>query len=263
MAKKSGSPKQVLVTGAASGIGKAIASRFVTEGWTVLALDRDLEKLKKLSAQAKPRSLMAVPYDLSDVEGIESLVSSLAERYGDLDALVNCAAVWYYRRFLEQTLEECEQTFKINVAALFRLSQQVSKHCMSHGGRIVNIASTNGLAGEAGWSLYDASKAAVVGLTRTMAIELASSQILVNAVCPGMIGTHSNEAMLSDPVASAVWKARIPLGRVGSVEEVANTVWFLSSSESSFITGQTLVVDGGQVACAEPVFYPPAAQATK
>lgn len=263
MARKSRGPKRVLITGAASGIGKAITARFIDEGWSVLALDRDIARLRKLSIQFKSRHLMAVAYDLSDVEGIESLVSSLAKQYGDLQALVNCAAVWYYRRFLEQTLAECEQTFKINVAALFRLSQQVAKHSMQHGGRIINIASTNGLAGEAGWSLYDASKAAVIGLTRTMAVELAHRQILVNAVCPGMIGTQSNDSMLSDPQASAAWKQRIPLGRVGSAQEVASTVWFLTSDDSAFVTGQTLVVDGGQLACAEPVFRPPDAPTRK
>lgn len=242
--------KRVIITGGTSDIGKAIADRFLKEKWAVITMSRSFAK-----TSTKGR-LTQLQYDLSDIEGLEPLVKGLRKTHGPIDAVVNCAAAWYRCGLLETSIQQWEQTFRVNVTASFRLSQAVVNHGgMKRGGSIIHIGSTNGATGEAGWAAYDASKAALAGMTRTMAIEMAERGILVNNVCPGMVATKANAGLLKTPRLMKYWNNRIPLGRFATIEEIAGVVYFLTTKDAAYISGQSIMVDGGQTACGDRSFF--------
>jgi NAD(P)-dependent dehydrogenase (short-subunit alcohol dehydrogenase family) len=232
--------RTVLVTGAASGIGKATAEAFKADGWSVIGVDRE-------EGAAGDRSVVV---DLADAGAIESMVESLAD-VGSLRALVNNAGMSLDTSVLETTVSDWDRLMATNIRAAHLLTSLLVPR-MRDGGAIVNVASVHAVATTPGASAYAASKAALVGYTRAAAIELGERGIRVNAVLPGAVDTpmlvfgvqgDERRRKLQE------METRTPLGRIGRPEEIAQAILFLADDErSSFITGQTLVVDGGALA---------------
>jgi len=243
--------KNAIITGAGRGIGKAIARKFLAEGARILICDVVAERLnstsQELSALGKVESMIG---DLTDPAFCDALVAHAMESLGELNILANNAGIAIVQPFLETTQDIWERTLDVNVKAMYMLSQRAAKVMVAQGkgGAIVNMASTNGHVGERGLAAYNTSKGGVVMLTKTMAIELAKYGIRVNAVSPGFILTDlareggMDKAMIRDYI------QKIPLGRYGRPEEVADLFAYLASDEASFITGASVIIDGGQLA---------------
>ena len=240
--------KSAIVTGAGRGIGKAIARRFLHEGAGVLICDLEPELLE--AAREELAAIGTVQSEVVNVtrrEEVESLVDRTKEEFGRIDILANNAGISRFEPFLEITDENWNDTMEINLKGVFLCSQVVAAEMKNQGsGAIVNMGSTNGILGEEGLAHYNASKAGVILLTKTMAIELAPHNVRVNSVCPGFILTELQlESGMSEETIQD-YTSLIPLNRYGRVEEAANAFAFLASEEASFITGTELVVDGGQ-----------------
>lgn len=245
------SDKAVLVTGAGRGIGKAIAARFAREGASLALLsneERDLlQTAEELSGQGAPVFTQVV--DVSDPAAVNRAIAAVVERYGRIDVLVNNAGIAWMEPVLEITDEHWRRMIDVNLNGMFWVARAAGKQMAAQGGGvIVNMASTNGLVGEANYAHYNASKGGVVLLTKTMAIELGPHHIRVNAVCPGYIQTPMSEAIDSPEDVAEYIRTKIPLGRVGKPDDVAGVFAFLASDDAAFITGETIVVDGGQLA---------------
>ena len=235
------------VTGAGSGIGKAIAERFSAEGYRVIALDRSECALKQL-AGCVPDTIPCV-FDLNDLEAIPALVARLVEENGAIDVLVNNAGAWCYEPLVDIALDRWEEIYRVNASAPFVLTREVAPGMIERGdGVIVNIASRNAMVSSRGSAAYDSSKAALVALTRTAAGEFAPHNVRVNAICPGVINTPANDDLLDDRETLDNYLRLIPQGRYGEPEEIAGIAHFLTTPDARFITGQTLVADGGQMA---------------
>lgn len=243
--------KTVLITGAGRGIGKAIASRFASEG-AAIALVSNVESDLLATAEelvATGASARAFVVDVSDHNRVEAVVGEATQHFGRIDILVNNAGIAWEEPVLEITPDHWRKIIDVNLNGMFWVAQAVSKRMAEQGGGvIVNMASTNGLVGEANYAHYNASKGGVVLLTKTMAIELGAKGIRVNAVCPGYIQTPMSEAIDSPEFIEQYIRAKIPLGRVGKPEDIAGVFAFLASDDAAFITGETIVVDGGQLA---------------
>jgi 3-oxoacyl-[acyl-carrier protein] reductase len=245
--------KSAIVTGAGRGIGKAIAKRFLEEGARVMICDLEPERL-----QAAGEELAAIGTVQSEVvnvtsrEEVERLVDRAKEEFGHIDILANNAGISRFEPFLEITDENWNDTLVINLTGVFLCSQVVVREMKNQGlGAIVNMGSTNGILGEEGLAHYNASKAGVILLTKTMAIELAPHNVRVNSVCPGFILTELQlESGMSEETiqdyTSLISTSLIPLNRYRRVEEVAGAFAFLASDEASFMTSTELVVNGGQ-----------------
>lgn len=241
--------KAAIVTGAGRGIGKAIARKFLQEGAEVFVCDVDGDRLE--DARRELASLGTVHGEAANVpsrDEVEELVGRARVALGRIDVLVNNAGIARFGRFLEITDKDWNDTLAVNLTGVFLCSQVAAREMKDQGsGAIVNMASTNGILGEPCLAPYNASKAGVVLLSKTMAIELAPYNIRVNSVCPGFILTDlvQEGGMSEEEIRD--YTSKIPLGRYGRVEEVANAFAFLASDEASFITGAELVVDGGQI----------------
>ncbi|WP_010268471.1 SDR family NAD(P)-dependent oxidoreductase [Paenibacillus senegalensis] len=241
--------KRAIVTGSARGIGKAIARKMLQEGAQVHLCDVNGALLQQTAAElASIGTVDGQVVDVTQREQVEAFVHGIVQRSGPIDILVNNAGVAVFQPFLSIDDRQWQRTLDINVTGGFIFSQVAAKHMAEQQkGSIVHLASTNGLLGEAGLAHYNASKAAIILMSKTMAIELAPYQIRSNCVCPGFIRTElASEGGMSDQEIAA-YLEKIPLGRWGKVDEVANAVSFLASDEASFITGTELVVDGGQI----------------
>ena len=240
-----------IVTGAASGIGAAVARRFANEGARVLAVDLDGAGLDRLAAEVGD-GISCCPCDITDHPALESAVAEGVARFGRIDVLVNNAGFSYYKLHIDSTLEEWRRTQAVNIEAMYVLAKLVTPHMIAaRYGRIVNIASTQAIAAEREISAYAASKGAVAAWTRALAVELAEYDILVNAVAPGCIHTPMcfvngvDMTLAPDFQEWYVRRRKIPLGRPGLAEELASAVLFLSGDQCTYVVGHTLVVDGG------------------
>ena len=240
------SQKVALVTGAARGIGLATAERFLAEGWAVALLDIDRESLgQAVDLLERPDATLAIPADVAAPSDLNAAVAAVAERFGRLDALVNNAGVAVFKPLLETTYEEWSRVLAVNLTGPFLLTQ-LAAHLMARGGggAVVNVTSISGLRASTLRVAYGTSKAALAHLTKQQAVELAGLGIRVNAVAPGPVDTAMAKAVHS-PAIRADYHAAIPLNRYGLEEELAEAIVFLASDRASYITGQTLAVDGG------------------
>jgi NAD(P)-dependent dehydrogenase (short-subunit alcohol dehydrogenase family) len=239
-----------IVTGAASGIGKATAIELSRKGLAVIAVDRNAQMLDELP-QENP-SIFTFPADVTDTDQLKIIVSQAVDQFGRIDILVNNAGYSFYERHAESTLENWRQTMAINIEAMYLLAKLVTPHMMkNHYGRIVNVSSTQSLQAEGNVSAYAASKGAINAWSRALAVDLAEYSILVNVVAPGVIQTGMSVIDGIDETQTELFQQwyveqrKIPLARAGKPEEVAKAIAFLCGEECTYITGQTLVVDGG------------------
>lgn len=241
--------KVALITGAARGIGKAIAKKFAENGYNVVinyvSAKTDIKTLTKEFEDLGVKVLL-VKADVSNKEEAEGLVNQTIEKFGKIDVLVNNAGITKDNLLMRMSEEDFEKVLDINLKGTFLITKFATKHMMKKRcGSIVNLASVVGVAGNAGQCNYSASKAGVIGFTKSIAKELASRNIRANAVAPGFIKTDMTD-VLSDNVKENI-NSQIPLKRMGTAEEVAKLVYFLGTAESSYITGQVINVDGGMV----------------
>jgi 3-oxoacyl-[acyl-carrier protein] reductase len=234
-----------LVTGASRGIGRAIAMRLAAEGATVAAAARGenaastVEAMRSAGGQAE-----AVALDVTDAGAIDAVVAGLLARHGRIDILVNNAGITRDTLLLRMKRDDWDAVIQTNLTAAFACAQAVIKPMVKQrAGRIINITSVVGQSGNAGQVNYAASKAGLIGLTKALALEVASRNITVNAVAPGLIDTDMTRAIADG--AHEDWAAKIPLKRLGTPEDVAAAVRFLASDEASYITGHVLAVNGG------------------
>jgi 3-oxoacyl-[acyl-carrier protein] reductase len=234
------------VTGASRGIGKACALALAEAGARVAVAARQRDKLEEVAAEIRGRAREAyvVELDLASDESIKSAFSVTAKEFGRIDILVNNAGITRDNLALRMKREDWTAVLETNLTGSFRAIQQVLQGMMrERWGRIINITSVVGQAGNPGQANYAASKAGLIGLTKTMAQEMASRQITVNAVAPGMIETDMTAGLSQEVREKAL--AAIPLKRFGTAADVAAAVRFLASEEAGYITGQVLAVNGG------------------
>ena len=238
--------KRILITGGAMGIGKAIANRFLEEGAKVIIIDRDEITCKNIK-QELPGLEDPIIADVADYDGVVHAFKVIEDRMNGLDVLINNAGISIRQSFLEMSREQWLDVININLNGVFYVAQQAARSmAKGEGGVILNMGSTNALMGYHLYSSYNASKAGVVELTRSMALELAP-KIRVNAVCPGYILTTMQEAEYT-PDMLKEFEEKVPLRRLGKPEEVASLFAYLASDEASYITGQCIVIDGGEIA---------------
>jgi len=246
--------KVAIVTGARRGMGRTHAIALAKAGAKVIVSDislEDCEKVVKEIERAGGKAL-AVKCNVSEKEEVADLIKKTVKEWGKIDILVNNAGICQFKPFLELTEEDWDRTIDINLKGYFLCAQAAAKEMVKQkSGVIINIAST--AMGQVGVGFnnlahYCASKGGIVGMTETLALELGPYNIRVNAISPGMIDTPMIADFKGDPKILEATLARVPLGRVGKPEEVSNLVLFLASGESSYITGSTIVIDGGWLA---------------
>lgn len=233
--------KVALVTGAGRGIGRGIALRFAAEGACVACCGRTAKTVEQVAQQAGGRAYVV---DVADARQVNDTVERVLSDFGRIDILVNNAGITRDNLLLRMSEAEWDEVLNTNLRGAFLMTKAVSRAMLKQrSGRIINVSSIIGLTGNAGQSNYAASKAGLIGFTKSVARELASRGITVNAVAPGFIETDMT-AVLGAEVAEKL-RQRIALGRLGTVEDVANAVLFLASDWAAYITGQVLTVDGG------------------
>jgi NAD(P)-dependent dehydrogenase (short-subunit alcohol dehydrogenase family) len=238
--------KRVLITGGAGGIGTATAALFLEEGSRVIILDCDPVALARITREF-PALHGTLRADVSDAVDVAQAFVELDHLWGGLDILINNAGISRRHRFLDISPQEWREVLSVNLNGVFYVAQQAAQRMAKAGnGVILNMGSTNGLMGYPYYADYNASKSAVIELTRSMALELAPA-VRVNAVCPGFILTPMQEAEYA-PETQRAFAAKVPLQRLGRPEEVAALLTFLASDDAAFITGQCFVIDGGEIA---------------
>jgi NAD(P)-dependent dehydrogenase (short-subunit alcohol dehydrogenase family) len=244
--------KVALVTGASYGIGQACAAGLARDGCDVVVTDLRADTLADTEARIKAegRRSLALALDVRSQDNVEQAWAAAVRAFGRVDVLVNNAGVPLKRAALDMSREEWDGVLAVNITGAFFMSQQLGRHLVGakRPGCIVNIASTFGVIGIAERAAYGVSKAAVAHLSKMLAIEWAEHGIRVNAVAPGSVETPSRAPGLADPVRRKAVMGRIPLGRFGTAEEIAAAVCYLASPGAAFVTGHTLVVDGGTTA---------------
>ena len=235
--------KNVLITGATGGIGSSILKLFYNNDYNVCVTGTNMDKLNEIEVNYKGK-VKCISCNLNEELQIESLVQQSNEYYGSTDILINNAGITRDNLFLRMKDEEWNNVINVNLNANFKLTKYIIKGMIkSRWGRIVNISSDAAKIGNAGQANYVASKSAIEGLTRTLANEVASRGVTINCVSPGFVKTDILETIDKKTLQNMV--QRIPLGRMGTIDEIASAVYFLSSEESAYITGQVLHVNGG------------------
>lgn len=245
--------RTAFITGASSGIGAATALALARDGFEVAVAATRHENLASVLAELAALGARALPVvlDLRSPSSIEQSMAAVIDAFGEVDVLVNNAAGIPLRKAsTEVTREDWEAVIRINVTGTFFMCQQMGRHLIEGGrpGCIINMASTHGIVGFAQVAAYGTSKAAIIHMTKMLAIEWAERGIRVNAVAPGSVETPSRAAVLGDPVRRSAMLARVPLHRFANAAEVAAAVRYLASPAAAYVTGQTLVLDGGLTA---------------
>lgn len=238
-----------LVTGASRGLGKAIAIALGKNGAKVACVARDTSKLAETVSEIQQAGGTAEAFacDVTKGESVQQVIDAVGEKWGRLDILVNNAGITKDTLFPRMSDEQWDDVINTNLRGTFLFMRAVTRPMMQQRyGRIINISSVSGLMGNPGQANYSASKAALIGMTRTVSKELASRKITVNCVAPGFIASEMTAAL--GPALEEEVKKRVPAKRLGTPEEIADAVLFLASPASGFITGQCLVVDGGLTA---------------
>ena len=235
--------KKALITGASGGIGADIARALYAQGATVGLSGTRTEPLESLKAELGERAYV-LACNLSDMEAVEALPKQAAEAMGSVDILVNNAGITRDNLFMRMSDDEWNSVIAVNLTATFKLCKGVMRGMMkARWGRIVNISSVVGSTGNPGQANYAASKAGMIGMSKSLAYEVASRGITVNAVAPGFISTAMTDKLTDDQKSGIM--SQIPTGRMGTAAEIASAVVYLSSTEASYVTGTTLHVNGG------------------
>ena len=241
--------RTAFVTGASYGIGAATALALARNGFDVAVAATRVENLSNVVAQLDATGARVVPValDLRANSSIEQMMAAVTGAFGNLDVLVNNASVPLRKAATEVTPEEWDAVIQPNLTGTFFICQQMGRHLIGSGrpGCIINMASTHGIVALAERLVYGVSKAAVMHMTRMLAIEWAQHGIRVNSIAPGTVDTPSRAAFLADPRTREMMLDRVPLHRLGTADEVAAAVCYLASPEAAYITGHTLVMDGG------------------
>lgn len=241
--------KVALITGATRGIGKQIAIKLAKEGYNIaINYRKENEELENTKREIEEQNVkcLAVQGDVSNFEDTKRFVDEVINEFGAIDVLVNNAGITKDMLILRMQKEDFESVVNVNLTGTFNVTKNVVPYMMKkRSGRIINISSVVGISGNAGQTNYAASKAGIIGFTKSLAKEVASRNILVNAVAPGFIETDMTD-VLKDEVKDAIGK-QIPLKRMGTPEDVANVVSFLASEKSNYITGQVINIDGGML----------------
>ena len=245
--------KVAIVTGGGTGIGKGISRSLAEAGANVVIAQPTIEKAEVAAAelQAEGHCAVSLEVDISSREMVQRLVAETIERCGQVDILVNNAAMTGSRvseHFLDVTDELLNRTIDVNLKGTFIVSQEVARAMAGRGGSIIHISSVGAYAAQEGASVYCATKSALIGLTKTMALELAPHGIRVNAIAPGDIRTDTSANVVDEKKQrgfSGDYVRKIPLNRRGEASEIGPTAVFLASDDSTYITGETIVVDGG------------------
>jgi 3-oxoacyl-[acyl-carrier protein] reductase len=237
--------KIAIVTGASRGIGRGIAAALASRGALVVAAARGENAAGTVAAiQGAGQRAEAASVDVTDIVSVEALVSGAIDRHGRVDILVNNAGIAKDQLLLRMKRDDWDAVLATNLTAAFTCAQAVLRPMVKQrGGRIINISSVVGQMGNAGQANYAASKAGLIGFTKALAREVASRGVTVNAVTPGLIETDMTRGIAEK--AQGDWAGQIPLGRIGTAEDVAAAVCFLASDEAAYITGQVLAVNGG------------------
>jgi len=238
--------KRVLITGGASGIGAATAARFLEEGAQVVVLDRDDKGRAKIQRQL-PTLAGTVAADVSNLQQVQAAFNEAVQQMGGVDVLINNAGISIRHKFLDITPQEWDRILAVNLTGVFYVAQTAARHMWGRGsGVILQTASTNGLVGQPFYADYNATKAGVIELTKTMALELAP-KIRVCAVAPGYVLTPMQRAEYTDEMLDEV-NRKVPMGRHAKPEEIAALFAYLASEDAAYITGQVFTCDGGETA---------------
>ena len=241
--------KVAMITGATRGIGKQIALTLANEGYNIVLNYRtENDELKQLKNEIESKKVkcLTVQGDVTNFEDCKQMIESAIKEFGKIDVLVNNAGITKDMLLARMKEEDFKQVIDVNLVGTFNMTKNVISYMMkARNGRIINISSVVGIAGNAGQTNYSASKTGIIGFTKSLAKEVASRNILVNAVAPGFIETNMTD-VLKQEVKDEIAK-NIPLKRMGTPQDVANVVKFLASEDSSYITGQVISVDGGMI----------------
>lgn len=241
--------KVAMITGATRGIGKQIALTLANESYNIVLNYRtENDELKQLKNEIESKKVkcLTVQGDVTNFEDCKQMIESAIKEFGKVDVLVNNAGITKDMLLARMKEEDFKQVIDVNLVGTFNMTKNVISYMMkARNGRIINISSVVGIAGNAGQTNYSASKAGIIGFTKSLAKEVASRNILVNAVAPGFIETNMTD-VLKQEVKDEIAK-NIPLKRMGTPQDVANVVKFLASEDSSYITGQVISVDGGMI----------------
>jgi meso-butanediol dehydrogenase/(S,S)-butanediol dehydrogenase/diacetyl reductase len=240
--------KTVIVTGAGSGIGAAVARRFGAEGANLVLADNSAAGLASAMSQLDPARALQLKTDVSQLKDVQEMVAATVARFGAIDVLVSNAGISIKKPFAQVTLEDWRTTMAVDLDAAFYCAQAALPHLIESKGSIIYTASVSGLGGDWGMTAYNAAKGGLANFTRSLALELGKHGVRVNAVCPTLTASGMSARLLLNEELVAKFHDRIPLNRHATPEEIAGPITFLASDDASFVTGVLLPVDGGMTA---------------